>query len=428
MHESSLEGPASPVRPSRDLLFLLGGLIATAQATNMIIIPLLPRFVQDALGATVIVVGFALGTTSTARFLTNIPAGVLADRVGRRWLLLAGVLGVGAFSSLSGTASSVPVFLAYRFLTGVFSSMTITIGNVVAADVSTVENRGRVLGLMQAVQLIAGLASPALGGVLADLVGIRTPFLVSGLGALLLGGWAILRLPETRPRRLRDTSKGGVAGGTNLGVRAGWRMLARNSNFLLVSLLGYATFFARTGGTLSLIPLFADQVVGLSAGYIGLLFSISSGLYSALVYPAGAIADRFGRKAVIFPAGVVVGVMLAILPFATTPLLFAVAFFVLNAGVGFGGQAPVAYLGDVAPAEVRGLAFGMYRTAGDFAGVIAPVASTALAQDVSFHSAFLLNAVLWTVALLLFARFAKETAGRRHARAVSRQESAATSE
>ena len=57
------------------------------------------------------------------------------------------------------------------------------------------------------------------------------------------------------------------------------------------------------------------------------------------------------------------------------------------------------------------MSFGLYRTFGDMAGIVAPVIATGLAETISFHAAFFFNGALWLVTLLFFSRIAVETAG-----------------
>jgi MFS family permease len=395
----------SRLRP--ELLILIGGLVATAHASVMVTLPAMPRFI-DSIGGT----GFALGLSFSAsfigRFVTNIPAGLLSERVGRKPVILTGAIGIAVFATLTGTANDVPTLLIYRLLMGVFSAMTITVANVAATDLSRVENRGRVLGMLHGMQLIVGIFTPALGGFVGEFIDIRAPFLWSGSGIAVMAAWALVRLPETRPVRARGQAEQKAAKG---GGRFASLALLRDPSFFMICVLGFSTFFLRGGAFTTLIPLFADQVLGAGPGVLGILFTVASMLHGVLVYPAGAIADRFGRKPVIVPAGIVVGLGMAAFPFGTTMLTFVLIFFFFHAATGFSGQAPVAYLGDLAPTHLRGMSFGLYRTFGDMAGIVAPVIATGLAETISFHAAFFFNGALWLVTLLFFSRIAVETAG-----------------
>ena len=404
-------GRDSRLKP--ELIVIVGGLIATAHASVMIVIPALPNFMKGLGDFTIIGItfgftvslGIALSSSSLGRFFTNIPAGMLSERIGRKHVIVAGALIIGVFSSLSGTAPNAGVFWIYRLLIGVGSAMTITIANVVAADLSSVENRGRVLGLMHGMQLIVGIATPALGGFLAAWVSLRAPFYVSGVAVLIFAVWAFFRLPETRPPRTHQSA--GAESRRSFGTMS----LLRDPSFFIVCMIGFSTFFLRGGATTGLIPVFMIEILGQSEAVLGVLFTISSVIHGIIVYPAGAVADRIGRKPLIVPAGILVGVGVAIIPFADTLPSFIIVFILLHAAVGWGGQAPTAYLGDIAPAGMRGVSFGMYRTFGDAAGILGPIVALGLADFVSFKVAFGVGAMLWLVTIIAFWRIAQESAG-----------------
>ena len=390
-------------------LLIVGGVVAFAHAAMMIVVPSVPAYV-DNLGGTAIMVGLTFTTYSLARLMMNIPAGVMSERWGRKKVLVGGALGVGLFATLSGLAPNIPLFLIYRFMTGVFSAMAITSGSVVATDLSTIANRGRVLSLIHGWHLILGIASPALGGVLADAFGVRIPFLASGAGVAIIGIWALLRLPETKPAQ---ESIGQVVEATQERSTVTSAIgLLREPSFLLVAMVGFLQFFTRAGAGHSLIPLMAFQVLDMSPGQLGLMFSAAAVIHGGVLYPAGWVADKFGRKAVIIPAGIGAAVGLGMLPFSSNVPFFVLAFLVLQGSTGFGGQAPVAYVGDMATPQLRGLSFGLWRTFGDLAGVIAPLVMTGLVQLFSFHVGFYFNVGLALVVTLLFARFAVESTKR----------------
>ena len=393
-----------------ELVVITGGLIASAHASMMIITPVMPQFIE-LIGGTVFALGLTFSVYGVGRFITNIPAGVLSEKIGRKWIITIGGLGVAVFATLGGLSQDVPTFLTFRFFSGVFSSMTIVIANVVAADLSTVENRGRVLGLMQGLQLVVGTASPAIGGFIGEVFGTRAPFYVSGLTVLFFAIWGVARMPETRP-----TPGAGRAVGHHLGSLKGARFLLRDASFFIVCVSGFSTFFLRGGMSTTLIPEFAHDVLALGPGPIGLLFTFSSLMHGILIYPAGAMADKHGRKIVIVPAGIVVGIAIALLPFSDTLLPFVAVFILLHVAQGWGGQAPIAYVADLAPDGMRGMAIGLYRTFGDAAGMIGPVVSTSLVSLSGYHAAFGFNSALWTITLVVFAYVAVETAGIRRKR------------
>ena len=390
-------------------LTIVGGITALSVASVWIVVPALPKFV-DLLGGSAIFVGLALSVFGAARLLINIPAGTFCERWGRKRVLLIGALGTGTFATLSGSSESVEMLLAYRFLAGLFAGMVIIAGSVIVTDLTSVENRGRYLSFVHGWQLVVFISSPGLGGLLADLISPRAPFYASGAGVLVFGLWALLRLPETQPKVPAGQLARASAG---LGETvANIRLLLGNRSFLMICLLSFAIFFTRVGSGSSLIPLMAYDSLDWSPSQLGLLFSSGGLIGIVTLYPSGQLADRLGRKPVMVSSYLVVALGLFLLPWSEGPVLFITAFYIMHLGSSFGGQAPVAYVGDVVPPRLRGLGFALFRTFGDMAFIIAPVTTTGLTQAFSFFAGFYLNAFLILGVILLVAVFAKETAGR----------------
>jgi DHA1 family tetracycline resistance protein-like MFS transporter len=131
------------------------------------------------------------------QFLTAPVLGRLADRYGRRPVLLCslGFLGVDYFAhAVNPTVASLMVF---HGLAGVFAG-TGTVVNAYVADVTPPEGRARAYGLIGAVFSLGFVAGPAVGGVLGS-VDVRLPFVVAGLLAFINVAYGLLILPESRP-------------------------------------------------------------------------------------------------------------------------------------------------------------------------------------------------------------------------------------
>ena len=388
-----------------------------------IISPVLPLFAKE-FGVGTMAIGLVVGVFGLARLAVNLPAGLVGQRFGRRLLMGGGLLLSATGISLTGTSRGIPEMVAWRFVAGAGSAMYVTGAMSFIADISTPENRGRLMSLQQGSLLLGADIGPTIGGLVADLLGYRWPFYLAGMLAGSAALWILARLPETRPlaQESPDRQLAGPAGGRTRGwdIRTVGRLLA-NPTFLLVSIFTLAVFFTRTGSRQTLLPLLAVEEVGMSATQLGLLFTTMTTINLLLVLPAGALTDRFGRKAVILPGALLSLVGLSLFAWAGNLWVFFGAAMVLGCGTGVIGPAPAAFAGDLAPPGRTGVTMGLYRTFGDVGLVTGPVLLGWIADAFGGRFANIsgmgvameFNALLLAATALLLVLAARETAGRR---------------
>jgi MFS transporter, DHA1 family, multidrug resistance protein len=368
------------------------------------------------------VIGLTLTTFALARLILNVPLGVISDRYGRRVLLIGGPLVTAVGMIGSGFALDIVQLLAWRFVAGAGSAMYMTGAQVYIADISTPANRARFLGTNQAALLLGVSIGPGIGGLIAEVAGLRAPFYVVGVAALVAMFYAWARLPETRHLVLASAEEaeatdsaeaagGGLSAREEPAPRRAWVRLVRSRDFVAVSWVTMAIFFTRTATRQTLLPLLAVARLGMSAGALGGLFTAMSLINMLMIAPAAMIADRMGRKWAIVPSGLLVAVSLVMMANAMGYAFFLLSALVMAIATGVAGPAPAAYVADIAPPQARGLAMGLYRSAGDFGFVVGPPLLGALADATSFGWGLGANAILIGAASLFFLS-ARETVTR----------------
>lgn len=357
--------------------------------------PILPLFARD-FGVSTATIGLTFTAFGLARLLLNIPAGLWADRRGRRFLLIGGPL-ITAIGMLgSGLAPSIWVLLGWRFVAGAGSALYMTGAQIYLIDIAADDERGRYIAANQGALLVGVTAGPAIGGVLAETFGLRSPFLAVAAAAVLTSLYGWRRLPETRDR---STAEAAAAEETISGSHR--RRFFLSPHFLAVGFISTAIFSIR-GARQALIPLYADERFGLSTGQIGLVFAGLGLVGLVLIAPAGWMADR-ARRPVIVWAGLVASVGVAATAGAPSTGLFVTALLFSAVGTGISGPAPAAFVADIAPEQLRGSAMGAYRTMGDIGIVLSPPLSGALADVTSIPWAIFANAVLLATSVICFA-------------------------
>ena len=153
-----------------------------------------------------------------------------------------------------------------------------------------------------------------------------------------------------------------------------FRLLFGKVGFLLVSLISLMNAVVRTGGLFAIVPMLATALLGLSVGAIGFALMLGSVCGLIAAYPAGWLADRFGRKAVIVPATVMTGVSMLLFCVAPNYGWFIAACIVWGVASSVGGAAPAAYAANSAPPGMNAAAMSTFRMTGDAGYVIGPLA------------------------------------------------------
>ncbi len=413
-----LRGPLGPLLEYRQLLLIS---IATVlvMAGQGVISPVLPLFASK-FGVGSAAIGLTFSSFALARLILNIPLGILSDRYGRRLLLVSGPLVTGIGMVGSGFSVGIVDLLAWRFVAGAGSAMYMTGAQIYLTDISSAENRARFIGTNQGALLLGVSIGPALGGLLAEFWGLRAPFIVTGVAALFAMVHAYFKIPETRHLALAQVEaarRPSAPGGPSPEVPPhAWLRFATSRDFIAVSFVVMAIFLTRTAGKQTLMPLYAAEHLDMSPGTLGAVFTVMAVINIILLAPAAVIADRYGRKWSIVPSSLIVAVSLFMLASSSGYAMFLAGALVHAVGSSMSGPAPAAYTADIAPANLRGLAMGMFRTSGDVGFMLGPPLLGALADATSFGWGLAANGVIMAVSCLWFLVIARETVGRAHAR------------
>jgi MFS family permease len=405
MSPTPTEKPATPMPLERRVLIWMCVLVAVNQLGFGAMVPSLPLYAQS-FGVPASAIGLAIAVYGLARFALAIPAGQVSDWLGRRPALAIGGLVSGLGNLWCAWATSYPEFIMARFVAGAGAGLILTTGQVVLADISTPERRGRTIAIYQGTFLFAVGIGPFPGGLLAEYAGLAAPFMAYGIASLLATAVAWFAVSETR--NLSRSSRSG-SDKAPLPFSRQLKILMANSGFILVSLISLMNAVVRTGGLFAIVPMVATASLGLSVAEIGFALMIGSVTGLIAAYPAGWLTDWFGRKAVVVPATVMTGASMLLFCFAPSFSWFVAACIVWGIASSVGGAAPAAYAADSAPPGMNAAAIGAFRMTGDAGYVIGPLALGLTADLYGPVVALLASASLLILVGVAFAVVAPET-------------------
>ena len=385
--------PTSP-RPRLGILFfaVLVDLVGFG-----IVLPVLPFYARD-FGADYLQVGLLYAVYSLVQLVMAPLWGRISDRVGRRPVIILGLLGSALAYTIFARADSLAILFVSRVVGGVGGS-TIPVAQAYIADVTPPGRRAGGLGLIGAAFGLGFVIGPALGGILGGL-SPGTPAAPGYTAAALCLANALAALawlPESR----RPGDRGGVTSRFNLG--AALAELARSGQIRLI-LAGYLCItmaFATLQPTLSLLASERFTMGEREAGYLFALLGIVSvimqgGLVRRLV-------PRYGERRLLRVSAIPFGLGLLLTGMAgTTPALLAGLVLI---GIGYGGSIPsvLALLSRAADPERQGAVLGLGQSVGSLARVLSPALAGQL-FDIRIALPYLAGAALILVASLFTAR------------------------
>ena len=382
-----------------------------------IVIPVLPVYAKS-FGLSFGVSSLAFIVYQVGSLVAALPAGYLIDKIGRKPVLISGPIVIALASFLTAIAQSFPELLVYRFIGGCAEPLWLQSRLALIADTSVDRERGRQVAWMVGLQRGGTLFGPAVGGFLAELWGVRVPFIFYGFLVLLVIIPSFKLIKETvqfQPRRqagdppVAQTATAEPAAKTLLQVFMQPQIIA----FLVLSFLANLSRTAFQGGG---IALYAVYSYGVGPGLLAVVTTLATTLSLPVPFVTGYIMDRMGRKWVIVPAYIVSASGLGFITLTTlgpTPLIFVLGA-ILYAHI---AQSPTSgtmqtLATDLAPSGSRGRFLSIWRVVSHGANVTGPALIAILVERVSYTAAFGVITVAGLCTSLFAAVLVKETVPR----------------
>lgn len=348
------------VRDKRPPLPLIFTITLTGITVNTLIAPSIPEILA-AFGAPAQFAGLVLAAATLPGIVLAPVIGLLADRHGRRTVLVPSLVLFGVAGGLIAAAPALWVVVALRFLQGIGSAALINLAVVVIGDHWEGAERARVIGRNAAV-LTAGLALfPVVGGFLTDIATWRAPFLVYPF-ALVSAFVVAQRLPAPHRR--------------DVGLRGQLREalpVLRSIRVVGILAASTLTFLLIFGLLLTILPIYLQTRFGLGATVRGLLLSLPALTNSAVALSLGRLRRAVTARTLVASAAGVLAAGLAAIALAPTVGVLVAA--VLLFGVGEGLMIP--NLQDLAtgtaPGAVRGTVVAFFVSAARLGQTLGPV-------------------------------------------------------
>ena len=426
-----------PLRRNVLLLSLLGFMVSVGFSAVRAVLPYyvlylhgelqqLPESFETIEGAS----AYALQTTALmsvfmlTRALLARYFGSLSDRLGRRRIILSGVLGYFCLSLGYIASSAMGHLYLLRALQGVASAMVWPVAEALLMDTAEPSWRGRAMAAYMVANTLAWTSGPALGAGMYKLgvlwlgiqdvgTALRFPFLgLAVFTALTLPAILFVqerkRGPEVEERDVKPDQPQELGEDPRKSVNAIYVMSLANGISMGFSSAIFSLFIMEF---IDADPAAIASVISIS-GFIGLLAS----------YPAGKASDSVSRKSIVMGGGLVTRILTALFPFSRNLVVTTGLVSARSVGWTFSRPALRALQADLVPERVRGKIFGTVQAMFNVGAVVGPLAAGQLYEMVAPHTyslgplsipgvvfPFFVSAAAGLVGLVVFGLFVKES-------------------
>jgi MFS family permease len=382
------ERPRSRVSLPRTVV-MLGVVSLLTDASSEMIYPLLPVFLATTLGAGAAFIGLIEGVAESTASMVKLASGWWSDRLGRRkGVVVAGYTLSACARPLVALAGAGWHVLAIRFADRVGKGVRSAPRDALLAESAPASSWGRAFGFHRAMDHTGAIVGPLIATTLLawGLTDLRVLFALAAIPGVLAVVVLVSAVPEHAPADRAAAPR--------------VRLTLAPFSPRFKAVLAAVTLFT-LGNSSDAFLLLKAHAVGIGPAWIPVLWILLHLTKAVSSTPAGALSDRIGRPRLIVAgwlvyAGAYVGFGLADAAWEIWAL-FAVygLFFGLTEGV------EKAYVADLAPAEHRGTAYGLYHAAVGLAALPASLLMGLVWEHVSPAAAFGLGAGLALLASAL---------------------------
>jgi DHA1 family multidrug resistance protein-like MFS transporter len=362
-----------------------------------VIMPILP-FYAESMGASATDLGLLFATYSIVQFFLAPIWGRQSDKLGRKPVLLIGLVGFSLSFLLFGLANVLWMLFAARILGGVLSSAVLPATMAYVADTTDEEARGGGMGVMGAAMGMGVIFGPAIGGFLGEITP-STPFFFSAVLAVSVAVFAYIFLPESLGKSARDEARGSAA--RHSGLALTWGAVRGPLGFIM--LLAFLASFASANleGTFAL---FSEAHLGFGEAQMGVVF-VAMGIVMALTQGllVGRFINRWGEERMI-QVGLLTSAIGFVLLLATFDMLSMIA---VMGTMGLGNAALRPAINSLAskrtPSGEQGSMLGIVNSFNSLGRIFGPITGGIIFDVVGYQWPYVLGSLLFFLILGLSA-------------------------
>ena len=371
--------------------YSLAAVFAVRMLGLFMILPILPLFANELTNSTPFLVGLTIGIYGLTQALLQIPLGMLSDKIGRKPVIIGGLLVFTLGSVIAALSDNIYLIIIARAIQGSGAIAATTMA--LAADLSREDHRAKVMAFIGMSIGIAFALAMVLGPFISQFSGLSGVFWTTALLAVI--GILLVTFVVPTPKQTKTHRDAGIVSAYIKPVLTQSTLLRMNLSVFLLHLLMTAMF--------SILPLiFRDQLHIETAQHWKIYLPILA-LSMIFSIPMIIIAEKYRKIKAVFIIAVVLLVisqgLLGISQFDFYPLMFA--FLVFFVGFNFLEAVQPSLVAKYSDVNTKGTAMGVYSSSQFFGIFIGGTVGGLVMQQWGTSGVFVFGALTALVLLLV---------------------------
>ena len=360
-----------------------------------LIFPFLALYVTQKFNVGLTQVGLILGMWSVSSLIGSMIGGALADRFGRKAILIFGLLSSAFTGILMGFATDLRGFYILALVSGIFSDIGHPAQQAMVADLLVGNQRAEGFGVIRVVQNLASTIGPAIGGLLVG-ISYMLLFIIDALTSTITALIVLSSIPETKPVEIVEVKKESI-----MKTIIGYREVAKDRlfvAFIFVSIIIF-TVYTQMYSTLSV---YLNQVHSVPAQVFGYMMSMNAGIVVVFQFWVTKRLKKFQPMLMMVLASALYGIGFVMYGFVSTYALFFVAMAIITLGEMI--HIPVAQTTAAffAPEDMRGRYMAAYGLGWAMPSSIAPLLAGLVMDNYKPYWVWYIAGILAVIAVIGF--------------------------
>lgn len=322
--------------------------------------------------------------------------GVLADRIGRKTILIPAIFLFGIAGVVCGFTRSFDLLLLFRFLQGVGAASLGSLNVTLISDFYSGSERPAAMGYNASILSVGTAAYPSIGGALASIAWYYPFFLP--VFAIPIGLIALIyldRKKDLNEQKLSDY------------LKTAWQSI-KDKRVIAVFIASIVTFIILYGSYLSYFPFLLHYKFSSEAYVIGIFMSVMSLSTAITSSRLGKLTEKYSEKSLLKAAFFFYIISLAIFPFIQTQWLLIIPLILFGIGQGLNIPSLQTLLANLAPSENRAAFMSMNGTVLRLGQTLGPLVMGAIFGWLGITAVFIAGALLAAGMLIVVFKMIEE--------------------